>query len=41
MLFYTKQGAVTMDLTEKKLSSREVYRGRIVNVHMDEVSLPN
>ena len=30
-----------MDLTEKKLSSREVYRGRIVNVHMDEVALPN
>ena len=30
-----------MDLTEKKLSSREVYRGRIVTVHMDEVSLPN
>ena len=30
-----------MDLTEKKLSGREVYHGRIVNVHMDEVSLPN
>ena len=30
-----------MDLTETKISSREVYRGRIVNIHMDEVSLPN
>ena len=30
-----------MDLTERMLSSREVYHGRIVNVHMDEVSLPN
>lgn len=30
-----------MDLTERKLSGREVYHGRIVNVHMDEVSLPN
>ena len=30
-----------MDLTEKKLSGREVYHGRIVNIHMDEVSLPN
>ena len=30
-----------MDLTERKLSGREVYHGRIVNVCMDEVLLPN
>ncbi len=30
-----------MDLTEKRLSSRSVYEGLIVDVHMDEVSLPN
>lgn len=30
-----------MDLTERKLTSREVYHGRIVNIHMDEVALPN
>ena len=30
-----------MDLTEKTLSRRDVYHGRIVNIHMDEVLLPN
>lgn len=30
-----------MDFTEKKRSRRDVYHGRIVDVHMDEVSLPN
>ena len=30
-----------MDLTEKELSHRQVYNGLIVDVHMDEVSLPN
>lgn len=30
-----------MELTEKKTGGREVYRGRIVNVHMDDVVLPN
>lgn len=30
-----------MDMTEKKISSRDVYHGCIVDVHMDEVSLPN
>lgn len=30
-----------MELTEKTLSSREVYRGRVIRVKVDEVSLPN
>ena len=30
-----------MELLEKTLSRREVYHGRIVNVHMDDVALPN
>lgn len=30
-----------MDLTEKKIARRDVYHGRIVDVHMDDVSLPN
>ena len=30
-----------MDLTERKINSRTVYNGRIVNIHMDDVSLPN
>lgn len=30
-----------MELTEKKLSSREVYKGRIITLHVDEVELPN
>lgn len=30
-----------MDLTERALSSREVFHGRIVRVRVDEVSLPN
>ena len=30
-----------MDYTEKTLSAREVFRGRIVTVHVDEVSLPD
>ena len=29
-----------MDLTERTLSRRDVYRGRILTVHVDEVSLP-
>ena len=28
-----------MDYTEKKLDSREIYRGRIIRVHVDEVEL--
>ena len=30
-----------MDLTERTLSRQEVYQGRIVGVHVDQVSLPN
>ena len=30
-----------MDLTEKTLESREVYRGRILRVREDRVLLPN
>ena len=30
-----------MDMTEKKLSSRLVYDGRILRVHVDTVELPN
>ena len=30
-----------MDLTERTLSSREVFHGRIVRVRVDEVCLPN
>jgi ADP-ribose pyrophosphatase len=30
-----------MDLTERTLSSREVFHGRIVRVRVDEVRLPN
>lgn len=30
-----------MDMTEKKLTSREIYRGRIIRVRRDEVLLPN
>ena len=30
-----------MELREKKLSEKEVYRGRIVRLHVDEVALPN
>lgn len=30
-----------MELTEKTLSSREVFRGRVIRVKVDEVSLPN
>lgn len=30
-----------MDLTEKTLSRRDIYDGRIVHLHVDEVSLPN
>ena len=29
-----------MELTEKKIGGQEVYHGRIVNVRMDDVSLP-
>lgn len=30
-----------MELTEKKLAEKEIYQGRIVRVHVDEVALPN
>ena len=30
-----------MDLTEKKLSRKDVYQGILVQVHVDEVELPN
>lgn len=30
-----------MDMTEKTLSRRDVYKGRIVTLHVDEVALPN
>ena len=30
-----------MDMTEKTLESREVYRGRILRVREDKVRLPN
>ena len=30
-----------MDYTEKTLSAKEIFRGRIVTVHVDEVSLPD
>lgn len=30
-----------MDLTEKKISSKEVYHGKILRVKVDEVTLPN
>ena len=30
-----------MDMTERTLESREVYRGRILRVREDKVSLPN
>lgn len=30
-----------MELMEKTLSSREIYRGRVIRVKVDEVALPN
>ncbi len=30
-----------MDMTERRLSCREIYRGRILRVHEDTVRLPN
>jgi len=30
-----------MDLTERTLSRREVFTGRIIRLHVDQVSLPN
>ena len=30
-----------MELFEKKLSSEEIYRGRVVTLHVDRVELPN
>lgn len=30
-----------MDMTEKKLTSQEIYQGRIIRVRRDEVLLPN
>jgi ADP-ribose pyrophosphatase len=32
---------VSSDFTEKKISSRAAYRGRLLNVNEDEVSLPD
>ena len=37
----TAKGARDMDLTEKTLDSREVFRGRIIRVRQDTVRLPN
>lgn len=31
---------MTMDMTERTLSSREIFKGRIIRVREDEVSLP-
>lgn len=30
-----------MELKEKKLSSKEIYKGRIINLYVDDVLLPN
>ena len=30
-----------MELVEKKISETEIYRGKIIRVHVDEVELPN
>ncbi|NMC27198.1 MAG: ADP-ribose pyrophosphatase, partial [Syntrophomonadaceae bacterium] len=30
-----------MDLTEKTLSTREIYAGRVIKVRVDTVSLPD
>ena len=30
-----------MELAEKKLAEKEIYQGKIVRVHVDEVALPN
>lgn len=30
-----------MDLTEKKVSSETIYKGRIINLRVDDVELPN
>ena len=30
-----------MDLTEKRISRKEIFQGHIVNVHVDTVELPN
>lgn len=30
-----------MDMKEKKLSSKEIYKGRIINLYVDDVLLPN
>ncbi len=30
-----------MELTERTLASREIFRGRVVRLHVDDVSLPN
>ena len=30
-----------MDLTERTLSSREIFRGRVVRLRVDDVALPN
>ena len=32
---------ITMNLTEQLLSRREIYHGRIIDVQVDTVSLPN
>lgn len=30
-----------MDQTETKISEKEIYDGRIVRLHVDQISLPN
>lgn len=37
----TAKGARNMDLTEKTVDSREVFKGRIIRVRLDTVRLPN
>jgi ADP-ribose pyrophosphatase len=36
-----RKGATMMDLTERTLSSREIFRGRVVRLRVDDVALPN
>lgn len=37
----TTEGAFSMELTEKTINSREVFKGRIIRVRFDTVRLPN
>lgn len=36
-----EKGRVKMELSEKKLSSREIFEGKVIRVTVDTVSLPN